>query len=82
MLQSEPMTSLAWSLDSQSWTTNLSLPTSHLSYLEVNQFGLVVLALDILLHTGEVLINTPVRSVVLAMDILQNTVRFLPFIMV
>ena len=57
------MTSLAWSMDSQSRTTNLCLPTSHLSYLEVNQFGLVVLALDIILHTGEVLINTPVRSV-------------------
>ena len=72
------MTSLAWSMDSQSRTTNLCLPTSHLSYLEVNQFGLVVLALDIILHTGEVLINTPVRSVpiVLVMDILQHTGRF------
>ena len=60
MLQTEARVSQAW-VEEEERVTSLTFPVSSLAFLEVNQFGFVVMPTDILFDNGEVLIETPVR---------------------
>ena len=59
-VQSEPVTSPPW-LETDQKTTSLFFPSSSLSCLTSDQFGFVIITTDILLCTGDILLETPVK---------------------